>query len=61
MSWSESELRVRSIEERLEDILDEEDFSDFTEDQRHLMLDSLEIFGERGVRELIGDWEEGNQ
>jgi hypothetical protein len=61
MSWTESELRIRSIEERLEDILDEEDFSDFTEDQRHLMLDRLEVFGERGVRELIGDWKEGSQ
>jgi hypothetical protein len=59
MSWSESELRIRSIEERLEDILDEEDFSDFTEDQRHLMLDKLEVFGELVVRASIRDWKVG--
>lgn len=59
MSWTESELRTPSLEERLEEILEEEDFSDFTEAQRHKMLDRLDVFGAEDVRELIQEWREG--
>ena len=59
MSWSESELRTRSLEEQLEDILDEEDYSDFTEDQRHIMLNTLDIHGSGLVREMIEEWKTG--
>lgn len=59
MSWSESELRTRSLESRLEEILEEEDFSDFTESQRHMLLDALSIHGGGKVREIVGELRSG--
>jgi len=41
------------LERDLEMILSEEDFSDFCEEDRHKMLDRLDVYGEQSVRDWI--------
>lgn len=59
MSYNICDKRTRSLESRLEEILSEEDFSDFSENQRHMLLDALSIHGSGKVREIVGELRSG--